>query len=544
MDIWIYRESGPGPKRRIREQMQPNRKKIKNLTEHTRLSRYLLVSTVVALMASPAMPAARANVFSRKPVVSSGEWKQELIQGEAYLRTKELENAEVCFESAYKLIRRDPNSTAFELVTVMESLAKSQYMQEKLEESLRLYRKALEILEKHEGKESIALVPTLNIIGGIYENEGDFKKAEKYYLRSLDISEKVEGDKSLIAASCRHKLGHIYFLEEKPLEAEEAFYKTLVAVLEPQNSSDSSKSSQPELSSDFLEVLLSDYIDLIFKSDLPSKALQSRFQGELLKDELDQLARRKGVAPSAFSKEVSYRISTGSNINSSTGDTKSKVALDGVDDTIVPARKPSDLVALEKINRQRVLFYERMIEVDIKSLGRNHPSVARDLTGLANIYLSQRRYEDAKPLLQRALKIYQDSYESDSQLVKQTRLLLQLISEEESPSADYHFVSLAGELPTIPLSAQNLDTAFRLNELAFQCYCQGRIKRARKLYEYALAATVAASGEESPLSAACMADLSRLMRLTGRDDKAERLENNARAIWRKKLQEKRAQLLP
>lgn len=507
-----------------------------------------MVSIIVALMQSSATPEARANVFSRKPAVDSRQWKQELIQGEAYLRTKELENAETCFESAYRLIRRDPSSTAFELVTVMESLAKSQYMQEKLEESLGLYLKALATLEKHEGKEDVALVPTLNIIGGVYENEGDFKKAEKYYHRALEISERVEGDKSLTAATCRHKLGRIYFLEGKPLEAEEAFYKALVAVLEPGDSSASSKAAKPslsELSPAFLEELLSDYIDLIVKSDLPSKVVQSRFQGELLKDEIDLLARRKGVAPSSFSKEVSYRISTGSASSGSTGDTGTKAALgQSGDNTIVPARKPSDPVALEKINRQRVLFYERMIEVDIKSLGRNHPSVARDLTGLANIYLSQRRYEDAKPLLQRALRIYQDCYEADSQLVKQTRLLLQLISEEESPSSAYHFVSLAAELPSIPLSAQTLDTAFRLNELAFQCYCQGRIERARKLYEYALAATVAASGEESPLSAACMADLSRLMRLTGRVDKAERLENNARAIWRKKLQEKRAQLLP
>ncbi|HMO19626.1 MAG TPA: tetratricopeptide repeat protein [Candidatus Melainabacteria bacterium] len=509
-----------------------------------RICLHLMVSMIVALLQSSVTPEARANVFSKKPVVDSRQWKQELIQGEAYLRTKELENAEICFESAYRLIRRDRSSTAFELVTVMESLAKAQYMQEKLEESLRLYRKALAILEKHEGKANIALVPTLNIIGGVYENEGDFKKAEKYYLRALEISERVEGNKSLTAASCRHKLGRIYFLEEKPLEAEEAFYKTLVAVLGPEDPK-ATKTSLPGLSSAFLEELLSDYIDLIFKSDLPSKVLQSRFQGELLKDELDLLVRRKGVAPSAFSKEVSYRISPGSLSSGSTDDTDSKAAFDqSGDSAIVPARKPADLVALEKINRQRVLFYERMIEVDIKSLGRNHPSVARDLTGLANIYLSQRRYEDAKPLLQRALKIYQDTYEADSQLVKQTRLLLQLISEEESPSVDYHFVSLAGELPSIPLPAQSLDTAFRLNELAFQCYCQGRVERARKLYEYALAATVAASGEESPLSAACMADLSRLMRLTGRIDKAERLENNARAIWRKKLQEKRAQLLP
>ena len=55
-------------------------------------------------------------------------------------------------------------------------------------------------------------------------------------------------------------------------------------------------------------------------------------------------------------------------------------------------KDPSDKDAtLARINKQREEFYERMIAIDVKSLGMNHPSTARDLTGLAYIYISGKK---------------------------------------------------------------------------------------------------------------------------------------------------------
>ncbi len=62
-----------------------------------------------------------------------------------------------------------------------------------------------------------------------------------------------------------------------------------------------------------------------------------------------------------------------------------------------------------------------MVETDVQSLGPEHPSVARDLSGLAAVYLVQRKYDDAKPLLMRAMAIYRKVYTPDAILVRRTQ---------------------------------------------------------------------------------------------------------------------------
>ena len=48
-----------------------------------------------------------------------------------------------------------------------------------------------------------------------------------------------------------------------------------------------------------------------------------------------------------------------------------------------------------------------------KSLGPNHPDVARSLNNLAQLYRDQGRYADAEPLYKRALAIYEKSLGPD-----------------------------------------------------------------------------------------------------------------------------------
>ncbi len=69
-------------------------------------------------------------------------------------------------------------------------------------------------------------------------------------------------------------------------------------------------------------------------------------------------------------------------------------------------------------------FYQRTIAADIDALGPNHPSVANDLTGLAQLYISQQKYSEAKPLLGRALRVYDQVYGASNILTINTRALL------------------------------------------------------------------------------------------------------------------------
>ena len=47
----------------------------------------------------------------------------------------------------------------------------------------------------------------------------------------------------------------------------------------------------------------------------------------------------------------------------------------------------------------------RALEIDEKSLGPNHPDVARDLNNLALLYRATNRLSEAEPLARRALNI-------------------------------------------------------------------------------------------------------------------------------------------
>ncbi len=110
-------------------------------------------------------------------------------------------------------------------------------------------------------------------------------------------------------------------------------------------------------------------------------------------------------------------------------------------------------------------YYERMIAVDLDALGPHHPSVANDLTGLANLYMRQQKYDKAEPLLIRARQIYQDSYGADNLLTINTCASLALAKShlgQTDQAADLYRTALSRSQST--LGPNNLETARILNE--------------------------------------------------------------------------------
>lgn len=198
----------------------------------------------------------------------------------------------------------------------------------------------------------------------------------------------------------------------------------------------------------------------------------------------------------------------------------------------------NDFVALESVNKQRIAFYERLIATDIDSLGAEHPSVARDLGGLASIYLAQRKFEEAKPLLSKALAIYEKVYSEDAAPVQRTRAILQLISEEtrQPPQAsNLDLTAYISNLPPISQSVKKLEIAYRLNDLAFANYCQGKIDRAEKIYSWAVASTASAAGEGSMLAVASLIDYSRALRSGRHQQEADFMDDTAQALLRRNI---------
>lgn len=486
--------------------------------------------------------------FRHGPIV---DWKVSFTQGKEYLQSKEYEKAESCFREALKHVKRQPGSSLDDRAQCVQALALSLRKQDFVDEPLHLSKKACSILKKAHGEFSTPVEKALIDIGDIYEEEGDYKKAEKYYTKSFGIASKVSGVDTIDAANSQHLVGRSQFKQWLVMPAAKNYGQSLGVLM-----------NQKELDSSLLlEDVMSDYIDLLLKTNANAKILKFNFDKELLKDNLNSLSQKKGHPQSKWSKQVSLtffkpkqqsefsRELEAEKKKQPTGLVATKVhqKLSGINEEasqIKIDRKLSDVLALKKINEQRILFYERMIELDIKSLGKDHPSVARDLSGLANVYISQRNYNEARPLLMRALKIYEKAYSQKSHLIKHTKLMLRLISEEENPDIAKPFQPYTKDLPSIPVRAQKIEVALRLNYLASLLLSQGKVTESKQIYFWALAATAKATGERSLFSAACMNDLARVLRLSGRATEARKFENNARAIWRSFIASKKAELLP
>ncbi len=69
-------------------------------------------------------------------------------------------------------------------------------------------------------------------------------------------------------------------------------------------------------------------------------------------------------------------------------------------------------------------YYKRKIAIDMQALGSAHPSVANDLCGLAVFYMSRQQYGQAKPLLARALPIYEHAWGENNRLTINARTSL------------------------------------------------------------------------------------------------------------------------
>lgn len=459
-------------------------------------------------------------------------WRQSLEEGERRLVRQELPVAEDCFAQAVKEVKRDKSATADDLALCLYKEALVQRMQDMKEEAMSNFKKALKVLERAHGKKSRLLLPELIQIAEINEVDGEYKRSLKVFQRAVDIAKVDPGEKSLTYAERIHSLGRVQFENKQAKDAELNYSQALTLVL-----------GQESLASDkFLEEILSDYIDLLEKTYGSGKSLPSSVRAELLKDRVGQIPRSRGVEPSSFEKEVSVRLAKEASAKAQEEekliprDELAKVELRNALPPIPRANEPSgDFVALESINKQRVDFYERMIAIDVKSLGASHPSVARDLGGLGAIYLAQKKYDQARPLYQRALKIYESSYGPDALLVKRTKTILQLIEEAQAPGSD----TIGGEvsdyvsnLPTIPLAVQTMEMSLRLNELALLLYSQGRLDDAARVYSWALSCTSRTTGANSILSACTLRDYARVLRSQGRIAEADRMDGDAHIIMR------------
>jgi tetratricopeptide (TPR) repeat protein len=149
---------------------------------------------------------------------------------------------------------------------------------------------------------------------------------------------------------------------------------------------------------------------------------------------------------------------------------------------------------------ERALFeeaeplYQRALAIWEKALGPEHSDVARSLNNLAVLYRNQGKYAAGEPLYQRALAIWEKA-----------------------------------------LGPEHSDVATSLNNLAVLYANQGKYAEAEPLYQRALAIWEKALGPEHPDVAQSVNNLAELYRGQGKYAEAEPLYQRALAIWEKAL---------
>ncbi len=459
-------------------------------------------------------------------------WQDLVIEGDHDLHEQKFVPAEQSYRNALKEIKHTKH-TDEDVAKCLDKLAAVLVLEDKTNDAIPIYRRALHKWERVDGKESSKVVPTLFALGSIYESEGDPKIAMRYYHRALAINENSYGSHSLEVADSLHKMGHANAAAGQTEQAENN-YRSSLSILMQQPSQSSSK---------HLERLLPDYNDLLRKNDTSDQKLVSDFQNVMLKDRIGFPSPTTAVPPSAWQKEI---VAQSKQANEGQNNEEQKVLLRGfkqplTESTLSPAfNTMSEVLHNQCPYKQGEDNYQRMIAVDIKTLGGDHPAVADDLTGLSLLYISQHKYAQAKPLLARAFAIYEAVYGDDNLLVTRTRDYLadvcNSLGQTQQAAALY---SETFNKAHIAYEPNNLESARMLNELAFLYYRQGKLEDACTIYQWALASTEGALGKQNILVAACLKDYANVLHSMGRSADADQMADRASIIEYEHLADKK-----
>jgi tetratricopeptide (TPR) repeat protein len=146
---------------------------------------------------------------------------------------------------------------------------------------------------------------------------------------------------------------------------------------------------------------------------------------------------------------------------------------------------------------QAKLHYQRVLQIDEKALGADHPNVAMTLTNLGNVFREQGEYEQAKLHHQRALQIMEEVMGADHPNVASSLNNLGNVSREqgEYEQAKLHY-QRALQIEEKALGANHPQLASSLMGLAEIALAQEQFDLARTHAERAF--SILQAGEVAP----------------------------------------------
>jgi CHAT domain-containing protein len=208
----------------------------------------------------------------------------------------------------------------------------------------------------------------------------------------------------------------------------------------------------------------------------------------------------------------------------------------------------AQLAEAKRLNQQVIQLYQeghfaeavplaqRVLAINEKAVGPEHPNVATALNNLAELYRAQGDYGRAAPLYQRSLAIREKVLGPEHPDVAQSLNNLALLYEAQGDygrAAPLYQRSLA--IREKVLGPEHPDVAQSLNNLAVLYEAQGDYGRAAPLYQRSLAILEKALGPEHPNVAQSLNNLASLYEDQGDYERAAPLYQRSLAIREKVL---------
>lgn len=484
-------------------------------------------------------------------------WKQAYDQAEGKISEQKFGDAEQLFRKALNFL---PNDKSHEEVRsrIYLKLANTLTLNNQTADAQTYYQKLLLIEEHHHGSDSPHIVPALLALGSIQEAEGNHSAAMQYYRRALQINERHYGPYSPAVADNLHRIGRAGWSGGDRSSSDKHYKRSLSILLQ-----------QPGLStSDDLLRVMSDYSDKLKGNDNSNQDLLSDFKKDIL---ANQNQTQKSSATNLRPPISVTPVSAPHSVPTLSGTSSSQPALPSTPSAPLTFAE-QDRVRLSAMRNQQAQMdpditlrgyaapmsnatlspaystlnsslnnqmrysqsagnIERSIAADIDALGPNHPTVANDLTNLAQVKIAEGKYAEARDLLKKALPIYEKVYGQNNALTVTALSSLAFVEGQTGNSelalSIYKKALAAGQQA---LGPNSLETARILNDMAHLYFAQGRLAESKTYYEWAVASTEAAVGDNDALLAACLKDYAQVLKTMGRAAEASSLESRADKI--------------
>jgi tetratricopeptide (TPR) repeat protein len=173
----------------------------------------------------------------------------------------------------------------------------------------------------------------------------------------------------------------------------------------------------------------------------------------------------------------------------------------------------------------------RALEVDERSFGPDHPNVARSINNLAQVLTDTNRIAEAEPLMRRALEIGERSLGTNHPTVAiRLNNLAQLLSSTNRTAEAESLMRRALEIDEHSFGPDHPEVAVDLNNLAQLLEATNRIAEAEPLMRRALEIGERSFGPDHPKVASHLNNLAQLLADTNRIAEAEPLLRRALEI--------------